>query len=267
MFSTGLAPDREDTRKRQSEEIPYEPLMSGPQPESLTQTLAFVRNQGGRGSCVGQALCACIDADLLDQDPLSRSFRQFPSAVSLWRYARFLQGNLENVMVGTRAEYAFETLEVRGWDGMREGEDFNLSDDNLSRKDNIEDELFAYDNRLRPGKHQRIINYAPMRASAVVSALHEGKRVVFGAGVSSSYMTAKKGHVAESSELGLNGDGHMQRVFGYIKEGDSTLFMVQNSWGEGWAGITVNGRNFPGCVLARQECIEQAWDIHVFTTR
>lgn len=39
--------------------------------------------------------------------------------------------------------------------------------------------------------------------------------------------------------------GHAFAIVGYTKDG----FIIQNSWGEGWGGVTVNGTCFPGCAI------------------
>jgi hypothetical protein len=54
--------------------------------------------------------------------------------------------------------------------------------------------------------------------------------------------------------------GHAFAIIGYTQQG----LIVQNSWGESWGGITINGITYPGCALWQYADFDQnLWDAWV----
>jgi hypothetical protein len=54
--------------------------------------------------------------------------------------------------------------------------------------------------------------------------------------------------------------GHAFAIIGYTQQG----FIIQNSWGEGWGGVSINGADYPGCSIWTYADFDQnLWDAWV----
>lgn len=87
--------------------------------------------------------------------------------------------------------------------------------------------------------------------------------------------------VVTTRHLGGNSDGHEQRVVMF--HAGRGLYLVQGSWGEGFAGATLpndidsdeiraklpcaQGRVLPGCFWVEPDVLEQAWDVDVLRVK
>ena len=216
-------------------------------PSTVIQPVVFVRNQENKGSCVGQAVNACIDAV---------AGGVYGSAVDTWIDARRREGNLA-APNGTRSEFAIESIMERGVSPFDTSQD--VQDPSLDvQLPALDSELAAYDRRVQVTDHMVV----PVpRRDDIISALHASYGVVFGAGVTDCYFNPPNNTVLDSTYIGVDYNGHEQRIFAYFADLDA--FGVQNSWGADWCWFTYGGRTFHGCTLVNPTAIDLAWDVDV----
>ena len=269
---TGLAPDREATRRAQSIMSPFvRNISDGPRSIetmvtayglSAQQSIYSIHEQQ-QPSCLGEALAACIEAKV----------KLRVSAIGIWREARRRQGKLEEI-TGSRIEYGLEGLVFRGWDPYEPGEELNL--DEMLRNDDLDSEMAAFDNKEPDLEFHRIDT--DRTTSAVLfdidAALKAGCGVVVGSGITQSYMNYHASSPASERVLGtdaMGGDqnGHAQRIFAMRLMPDGTRqYGVQGSWGVNWGGMTLaDGTWQPGCCWVKQEVLLGVWDIHTVKFR
>lgn len=257
MMSTGLLP-RSDVERERLVDRAFA-LGAPVQLDTIIQPIAWIRDQLEKPSCVGQTFAAGIDAMLV------RDGKRGPpwcSAVDLWRDARRRQGRLEQVLEGTRAEYAIASLLRRGWSPYRQGEDARSVDADNDRP-SLDEELFADDRRMPQVDHYDI-GPGSDRVERVVAALQRGYVVGLGIGVRMRFMSPPRDTVLEPDYFDERSNGHEMRVVGYVADMDA--FMLQNSWGEAWGGFELD-RQYRGCCLVSLDVVHQAWDIDALEVR
>jgi hypothetical protein len=257
MLSTGLLPRSGAERERLQDHG-----FSAGAPVQLTtiiQPIAWIRNQLEKPSCVGQTFAAGVDASLLRA---GKSAPPWCSAVDLWKDARRRQGRLDHVLDGTRAEFAIEALIRRGWSAYQLGEDAGSASKDDDKPD-LDRELFADDRRMPTVTHYDI-GPGSDRVERVVAALQRGYVVGLGTGVRHRFFNPPRDTVLDDEYLGGNVNGHEMRVVGYVADMDG--FLLQNSWGEAWAGFELD-RPYRGCCLVSLDVVEQAWDIDALEVR
>ncbi|MCH8897491.1 MAG: C1 family peptidase [Chloroflexi bacterium] len=81
------------------------------------------------------------------------------------------------------------------------------------------------------------------RRSDIHAALNEVKVVFATAKTHSGWSQLTGGTIPFRVED--DGGGHAFAIVGYTKEG----FVIQNSWGENWGGVTIEGETYPGCAI------------------
>jgi hypothetical protein len=269
MRPTGLLRRPDHVRARLAVEWPYTPEFIAP-PETIVQPVAWIRDQGAKPSCAGQAPIARRDA-LVSGPP-------WGSAVDAWTDARRRDGTLARADYGTWAESVFEGLIKRGTSTYHDGEDARPTSEDV-RIDELEGELEAADKRIpETWEHRQIVG---TRVPQVLDALARERIVVFGTGVRGPFFGLRRDEVATTNYLGGNQNGHEQGVVGYVAS--RGLFIGQGSWGTSFAGITLPdefsdeeiarlfpcayGRFLPGCFWFEPEVLVQAWDVDVLQVR
>ena len=255
---TGLAPRRPEERERLAAEQSFGADFGDAPLETVIQQVAFVRNQLNKPSCVGQAFAAGVDAKLQE----AGMGPPWCSAVDLWRDARRRQGNLERIEFGTRAEYVIESLMKRGWSPYTVGED-TRPDDVEDEKPSLRSEMFAHAKRQVGVVHYDIPRN---RRSSIVAALRNGYVVGIGVGCKAPFFhpTATRDRILGGDFVGGDSYLHEMRVVGFVADMDA--FLVQNSWGEAWAGAELD-RPYHGCCFLSTEVVEEAWDVDALEVR
>ena len=95
--------------------------------------------------------------------------------------------------------------------------------------------------RFPLGAYYRVLK----KRSDLHAALHETGAVTVSAAVHDGWSrVGRNGVIPDRRELLTNG-GHAFCVVGYTEEG----FLIQNSWGEDWGGITLDGERYPGLAV------------------
>jgi hypothetical protein len=267
---TGLLKRPEETRARFAAERPFVPT-AGIVLTTVLQPVAWIRDQLGKPSCVGQAVMGRRDA-LVGGPP-------WGSAVDLWTDARRRDGTLAHADYGTWAESAFESLIRRGTSRYKDGEDSRpIAED--TRIDDLSGELEAADTKIpETWEHHQIVGAVAPQAT---DALDRDLLVVFGTGCRDPFFSLGRDEVVTTKHLGGNSNGHEQGIVGFhLGRG---LYIGQGSWGEGFAGITLpsddidsedlvtlfpcaQGRFLPGCFWMEPEVLEAAWDIDVLRVK
>ncbi len=250
----GLAPDTNRQRLVDAAECPLDlSQLEGPT-DVVVQPVPWIRDQRDFPSCVGQAFAAAIDAHTL-QEP-------WASAVGIWREARRRQGRLEQIERGTRSAYAVEGLVHRGWDPFVQGEDLDPVE--AGQQDDLQDELFAHDKRMPLELNRyRIVAAGAERLEAVDAALFVGLGVVLGSGTRRGFGDIATDELVTSALRGGDRDGHAERVAGMWRQGGRRRYLVQGSWGVGFAGCHApSGVLLAGCYLADESVIVDGWDLH-----
>jgi hypothetical protein len=253
-FATGRLPHSPNQLAALREKHAYRGLAAVV--ETVTQPVARLRNQRSTPSCVGQACAGAIHA-LTGFDG---------SAINLWTDARRRQGDLDRADYGTTAEAAIESLIQRGLDPYEDGEE-SRPDEDYTQQPDLMDELEADDNRISPVAERFIVTGTTARQRlAIVDALKAGRAVLWATGVEDPFFGVAFDTILDSSYIGADYNGHEMRIAAY--DATSDLFLVQNSWGEGWCGCSWLGERREGCCLVRAvDAIEGAWDLMVLELR
>jgi len=277
-FLTGAHPDRQESRDRDRVDFNYAAtsVPSALETESdFIQPIRWIRAQPKFPDCVGQTFAEIVDALGYDGNLPEPTWA---SGVSIWRDARRRQGLIEAIEIGTRLEYAVDSLVLRGWDPYREGEDY---DDIEAGKgaapagDDLADEMFADDKRLAKDiKRYRILGLGSGVLDQVDEALRRGWGVGVGTGLSDLFLNYQQRtpdqpeHVLGLDFIGGTENGHAQRVAGRGTYNGRRKYLLQNSWTESFAGCHApDGGWLPGCVWADEAVIVGAHDVHVLEIR
>lgn len=266
MRALGLIPDRPATRERDKSERnyalhapPVERRFGASSSDDIIQPVAWVRNQKRLPSCGGQSVAAGIDGVTMKEP--------WASAVSAWREAHRLQGEIEKIDQGTRLEYVFDGLESRGWDPYRAGEDEDREEAGLGAPDagdDLADELFAADKRSAGLDRYRIFGFGATLLDAVDDALRRPDfAVTIGTGTRAPFFNLPDGATADERHLGGEADGHAMRVFARIIRSGVRFYGIQNSHGPEASGIYLpGGHHIGGCFWAHEVVIAKAWEIY-----
>jgi hypothetical protein len=266
---TGAIPDRQQSRERDrvdfnfADQTSYAGVRIGN--DAFTQPMAWLRDQPVFPDCTGESVCAYVDSTLAGPP--------WASAVSIWRDARRRQGKIEQIDIGTRIEYAIESLVSRGWDPYRPGEEHDEVEAGKGAPlagDDIDDEMFAYDKMLPDGlARYRILGLGSTVLDAVDEALRRGFGVILGTFLAPPFLS----YVGSSADplvvLGREffsgyANGHAMRVRGRMVVAGRRIYLIQNSWSRAWGGCHgPDGTWQPGCVWVDETAIVGALDIHV----
>lgn len=263
----GLEPDRDHIRRAQSVVRPFQidqTLGNGGRMSDVyvcdtgvQQPIYSIHDQAFP-SCVGESLGAVIEAKAGVK----------VSSIGIWRDARRRQGVIEE-LVGTRIEYAIESLLQRGWDPYESGEETNP--DEMTKPDDLDSEMAAFDNRDPNLEHFRVDTEwdTDKLLTSVDTALREGLGVVFGIGVQPAYQSYHPQSSSDERVIGTDwlgdGGGHAQRIFANrVTSTGLRQYGVQGSWTELWGGMTtLTGQWQRGCCWVNYNVLLRAWDIHV----
>ncbi|MEJ2691523.1 MAG: C1 family peptidase [Candidatus Thiodiazotropha sp.] len=90
------------------------------------------------------------------------------------------------------------------------------------------------------GAYYRVLK----KRSDMHSALTETGAVFATAAVHDGWRKPRNGVISPSTKT-LAAGGHAFCIIGYTQEG----FLIQNSWGKHWGGVTIDGRKYPGCAI------------------
>jgi len=237
----------------------------------MLQPVAWLRDQLGKPSCVGQAVMGRRDA-LVGSPP-------WGSAVDLWTDARRRHGALSDPASGTYTEAAFDSLIHRGTSRYKDGEDARPVEQD-TQLDDLSGELEAGDTKIPESWEHYQIKVGFVAANSI-DALKRNLLVVFGTGVRDPFFSLGADEVVTTKHLGGGANGHEQGIVGY--HAPRGLFIGQGSWGIGFAGITLpsdiddeeiaalfpcaQGRFLPGCFWLEAEVLEQAWDVDVLRVK
>lgn len=233
--------------------------------EQCFQKIELLRNQWQWPSCIGQGFTSCTDYLTRRSNPKA----PLASAIDLWRDARWRQGKLERV-VGTRPEYAIESLIKRGFSEYQNGEDLDDVVEPPTEIDDMGDELNAASHRLPEGFAHQLSYPGSSAVATVVTALQDGCAVVKCCGVGSAYANYYASRDADvvvfgPNDAGAYGPGHCERVFGYQKVGSSYQFAIAGSWGAGFGGIRCGDVWVPGAAWVNEKSLEACWDIVIIS--
>ncbi|MEM7437561.1 MAG: C1 family peptidase [Myxococcota bacterium] len=203
-----------------------------------------LRNQRKEGSCTGFGLAAMIN--YLNQ---KRGITEPVSARMLYEMAKRYDRWPGTTEEGSSARGAMKGWHKHGVCSETAWEDRAGKKAYLSKK-RQEDAL-----RFPLGAYYRVLP----RRSDLHAALTETGAVFASAGVHAGWEAVTKGGVIRYPRRGVDG-GHAFCILGYTEEG----FLIQNSWGEAWGGITVNRVRYPGMALWRYEDFDvNLWDAWV----
>lgn len=267
---TGAYPDRDESRERDRCDFNFDDSTFGGtlvhEPD-FVQVIRRIHDQPVFGSCCGNTGAACLEAVQAPVDP-------FISAVSLWRDARRRQGRIEQIELGTRLEYVFESMVERGWDHYVEGEEYDEEEAGKGAApagDDLLDEMTADDHRLpRTVKRYRILGIGSAVLDAVDEALRRGWGVGIGTGLTSKFFSHARFPEQPEMVLGLDfmsGDEnrHAQRVAGAGRQPNGRRkYLIQNSHGRNFGGCHApDGTWLRGCIWVDEAVIANTQDRHI----
>lgn len=218
--------------------------------ETLTnavQEIPRIREQK-TPDCVGQSLTSAIHG-LTGFDG---------SAIQVWAGARRRDGLLADAQAGTTVSLAIDEVEQRGIAEYSPGEEDRVEEH--TRRPSIADELDADDRRFeRIWDHHVVDGSIDEQRSAIVHALSSGRGVIWTTGVTDAFMRHPANTMVQAAEVGIDYNGHAMRVAAYVASLDAGI--VQNSWGESWAGIVALDHQYRGCCAVPMDVlIRAAWE-------
>jgi hypothetical protein len=267
---TGALPDRAASRDRDRSEYNFANttgvhVATYASAIAFVQPMAWVRDQPVFPDCVGESKAAFIDSRLPGPP--------WASGVSIWRDARRRQGKIEQIDIGTRIEYAVDSLVERGWDPYRAGEetdDVEAGKGAAAAGDDLDDELFAHDTRLPEGlARYRIIGFGSSVLDAVDEALRRDFGVIIGTFLTDAFLSHRRTPDQPDVVLGKEyfagfRNSHAMRLRGRAIFGGRRAYLIQNSHGPSFGGCRApDGIWQPGCVWVDEAVIEAAHDKHV----
>lgn len=209
----------------------------------------YERDQFSYPACSGNAVSGAFD----------QLFPELPraSAVGIWREARFRMGlDLNDLEQGTQWYGVFAGLTDRGFDDWHPREDTNSVEAGKNAppaRDDIHDDMLADGRR-------NLLKYRELRTlDDVDDALAAGAGVVASFGVRDPFFDLPTNEIATKTHLGGDANGHALRIFGRLIVGSRSVYVIANSWGPKWGGCTVEGLALPGCFLADEDVVRNAW--------
>ena len=274
IYLCGAHPDRQSSRDRDKTDFNFvnskhEAVLgaSYSTDTDFVHPIYWIGSQPKFPDCVGETCSEIVGAAFPADSPR-------PSGVSIWREARRRQGEIEIIDEGTRLEYAFEGLVMRGWDPYRPGEE---TDDVEAGKgaapagDDLGDEMFAYDKRLNQNVQRfRILGVGSDILDQVVEVLRRGPTWGLGVGM---FLADKFFDVVgdpngpddalDESFFAGDKNGHAMRPAGMRVRNGELEILLQNHWTVAWGGCRLpDGTWQPGCVWVSGKALVGANDIH-----
>ncbi len=224
----------------------YRPTLAAP-PVSLwpKRRALMIRDQGEEGACTGFGLAAVIDY------VGGLSGKRRVSARMLYEMARRYDR-----WPGIAHEGSTARATMKGWhkNGVCAESDwpYVLSEAGHLTEQRAEAAL------ARPlGAYYRILS----RRSDVHAALLETGAIFCSAAVHSGWDSPQRGRIRFDAESGSEPDsGHAFAIVGYTQEG----FIIQNSWGPAWGGLTHRKERYRGLALwSYADFDANVWDLWV----
>lgn len=245
-------------------------LSAPPNAHDLLASASPIFDQGPIGSCVGHAHAGAIYTTIKAQ---SGWIGWLPSPDDLYRKSRCIERARMTLdpdslppLTDSGAIPAYCQLGISEWGilAMRRG---NTPDGRVSDCDwdtvNQEPDLFMLEQgmmNLLVGQYE-IAGSPSQRGLGVRQAIYGGIAVEIGSQVDTRYM-----HWTESDGVynipdydDPNGGGHDQYIVGYEKRGDEYVYLVQNSWGDGWC--------MQGRIWVSEAFLGQAMDLNAIAVR
>ena len=202
--------------------------------------------QGDEGSCTGFGLAAVVDY-LIRLRGIDNGDRV--SARMLYEMAKH-----HDIWPGTEQEGSSARGAMKGWH--KNGvcpEEFWEYEDGVPGTFTPEAQIEALNYPL--GAYYRVFP----RRSDLHAALNEVQVVFATADTHDGWIDPQDG-VISYEEGDCGGGGHAFAIVGYTDEG----FIIQNSWGSGWGGVTVGDVECPGCALWKYADFDlNLWDAWV----
>jgi len=256
----GTLPSRSTTTEAYRKLRAFKPssVADAPSEYLISRWDIWLRNQESFGSCVGQAIAGAVETQVGDTPRLS--------GVSIWREARRLQGEIEQIDEGTRVEWGIAAIEDRGYsDPWHPGEDHSEVEAGKGATvagDDLADELAAYGTVSHSIEHRTIWGYGDALTSLLQAALLEDRGIVIATGLRDPFFELVADEVATLEHIGGDRNGHAMLLCGWRTESDGKLeFMIRNSW-NGWGGATVAGQFRPGLFWCSSEAVNAMWEWH-----
>jgi hypothetical protein len=222
--------------------------------DTVIQNVHRIHTQPLAGSCVGESIAAgyhgIIGVDV--------------SGIQIWIGSRRRANNLYDASVGASVSNAIFETTARGLALYKSGEEQDSAA--FTRLPCLHDELDADTRRVgKSFDHHVLIGSIGVKKKALVDALKANRIVIWTTGVTEAFMNHQANMMVQDEEVGADDNGHAMRVFGYIESVDAVA--VQNSWGQGFGGMVVQGTTYRGCVLVPAtllfESAREVWVIQV----
>lgn len=206
-----------------------------------------IRHQGVGGACTGFALAA-----LIDNLNLRKDIEKPVSARMLYEMAKRHDQWTGESYAGSSARGA-----MKGWqkNGVCPESDWPYDNHHpgyltpARQQAALQFPLGAYYrvNRRRSDLHAAICETGAVFVSTATHWGWQKNYQVKKGWINADYMTNTKG-------------GHAILIIGYNEDG----YIIQNSWGENWGGVELNGIKYPGCALwAYADAEYNMWDAWV----
>lgn len=211
--------------------------------------LLNIRNQGMEGACTGFGLAAVVD--FLGTERATREGGAFKpvSARMLYEMAK-----LHDRWPGEEYEGSSIRGAMKGWhkNGVCPEAEWKYSPDKPGYL-NVKRRTAALDVPL--GAYYRVM---PKR-SDLHAALNEVPAILASAATHPGWSAPKDGVIPHKAK-GAQPGGHAFAIIGYTERG----FIIQNSWGRGWGGVTLEERELDGVAIWTYEDFEEnLWDAWV----
>jgi hypothetical protein len=208
-------------------------------------TRIVLLDQGEEGACTGFGLAAMIN--YLNK---GRGVDDPVSARMLYEMAK-----RHDQWPGTAEEGSSARGAMKGWH--KNGVCSESTWRNTSSKSSYFTRKRQLDALKYPlGAYYRVLK----KRSDLHAALHETGAVFATAGVHKGWdQVTQKGEIPDRSR-NKEEAGHAFCILGYTEDG----FLIQNSWGDTWGGITIDGVHYPGMALWRYPDFDlNLWDAWV----
>lgn len=225
----------------------YRPALVNLEDELLPdRDYMLVSDQGNQGACTGFGLAAVINY-LLRVRGIPTDDRVSPRM--LYEMARHHDQWPGEDYVGSSARGA-----MKGW--YKNG----VCSESAWPYDPLDPGFMTRERQQSALKYPLGAYYRIMRRrSDLHAALHETQVVFATAQTHTGWQNLQDGKVRFGPDETATG-GHAFAIVGYTREG----FIIQNSWGEGWGGVTIKGITYPGCAIWQYaDFDENLWDAWV----
>ena len=206
--------------------------------------LLTIRDQGKEGACTGFGLAATIN--FLNK---MKNIDEPVSERMLYEMARQHDRWPGEAYEGSSARGA-----MKGWhkNGVCPERDWKYRPGQRRRGDYLTEKRALAALKYPLGAYYRVLK----KRSDLHAALMETGAVFVSAAVHDGWRNPRGGFIRKTGDMITNG-GHAFCIIGYTEDG----FLVQNSWGDRWGGVTLGGKKYEGCALwPYADYDENYWD-------